>query len=80
MARQLKTAGYRGAGTPVCVSPHKSAPGKGMSYGSFCGKLMEGGRIGPQAGWDVIDIRDTGGQERSAYSFDVRPRPRTRRR
>jgi hypothetical protein len=69
---------YVRAGARVCVTPKKTAKGKGLSYSSFCGKLAEDAVVGPTAGWDVVDVIDSRGRERSVYSFSLR-RGRARR-
>lgn len=60
------------AGARVHRLPHRSAPGQGLTYGPAAGVMMEEGRVGPQAGWDVYDIRLDNGAEESAYGFDLR--------
>jgi hypothetical protein len=72
---------YVKAGTKVLRLPRKSRPGKGMSYGRARGTLREGARIGPQAGWDVVDVNVSPRDKwNSAYSFDLRLVPRTAKR
>ena len=68
------------AGTKVHRLPHKSKPGKGMSYGEATGTLLEDARIGPQAGWDVYDIHVPGQEDESAYGFDLRRLPKRSKR
>jgi hypothetical protein len=69
-------------GDHVCVRPHSSTVGGGLSYERFCGIVQEVGH-----GWDVIDVRvfsEPGSANSprsdpfvdfSVYSFDVEPSP-----
>lgn len=59
---------YLEAGTRVSVRAYKSKPGRGLSYPAFHGTMLEGMRRG---GWDVVDVRDDNGQERSVYAFSL---------
>jgi len=59
------------AGTKVFRSAHASPKGKGMSYQAGPVVLLEDARIGPGAGWDVVDVRQSNGEESAAYSFDL---------
>lgn len=74
MARYLK------AGARVCRRARKTPKGKGMSYGRACGTLLEEARVGPDAGWDVVDLKLKSGRESSAYSFDLMPAKRRKKR
>lgn len=58
-------------GTRVFRSARHIPRGRGMSYGEAFGTLLEEGRIGPQAGWDVYDIQTDAGEVESAYGFDL---------
>lgn len=75
---------YLRAGAKVCRGSRKMPKGKGMSYRPACGVLLEDARVGPDAGWDVYDIRLPSGKETSAYGFDLKPgrkpRKKSRRR
>jgi hypothetical protein len=57
-------------GRSVAIRAHKSARGKGLSYPSFVGVLLEDARVG---GWDVVDVRSGSGKDVSIYSFSISP-------
>jgi hypothetical protein len=79
MARRIG-ATYRRKGTHVCIKPtpeYRRKKGQGIIHLSKkCGVLMEDARIGPEAGWDVYDVRLDDGEETAAYGFDMTPRTR----
>lgn len=58
-------------GTKVCVRPKKTPKGKGLSYGKFCGVLLDDATIGMYGGWDVYDIKTASGRVKSAYGFSI---------
>ena len=67
MSRYLKT------GARVFREARKMPKGKGMSYEAASGMLLEDARVGPDAGWDVVDLQLDSGEIESAYSFDLKP-------
>ena len=81
---QIKTAAFRSAGTAVCIRAtplYRRREKTGIVHAKpACGVLMEDARIGPQAGWDVYDVRLLNGKETSAYGFDLNLSPRRKRR
>jgi len=70
-AQQRITVMYVKAGTRVCRKGREMPAGKGMSYHTACGVLLEPANIGTGAGWDVVDLRLDDGTESSAYAFDL---------
>jgi hypothetical protein len=75
--RSSSTTSFKRAGARVCIQPtpaFRRQAKQGIIHKTRkCGVLMEDGRIGPGAGWDVYDIRLANGRETSAYGFDIRP-------
>lgn len=69
------------AGAKVFRRARTSPRGQGMSYPAGRVVLLEDARIGPDAGWDVVDVRLVeNGEESGAYSFDLsraQPAPET---
>jgi len=59
------------AGARVFRRARTNPKGRGMSYPAGRVVLLEDARIGPDAGWDVVDVRLDDGEESSAYSFDL---------
>src|SRR5271157_3963339 len=76
MARQTHGGGYSSGqylrkGKRVGVLEHRSSPGKGLSYPSFDGVLLEDARVG---GWDVVEITKAARTDPvSIYSFSLVP-------
>ena len=57
--------------TPFDIGSGRQAADHGQS-----GTILEDGRIGPDAGWDVYDVRLDDGRETFAYGFNLRPAPK----
>lgn len=56
------------SGDHVSVRAHKSEPGKGLSYGSFQGILLD--FVGTSESWDVVDVNHNG-ETVSVYTFSI---------
>lgn len=59
------------AGRRVVWTAKHMPKGMGLSYETGIGYLMEGATIGPNAGWDVVDVRADDGTELSVYAFSL---------
>lgn len=70
---------YKQKGAKVCWTKKTTKKGKGMTYRSGCGVLLEGANVGPNAGWDVVDVRSNKGRTRSVYSFSLYTRKHKRK-
>lgn len=83
MARGSVKTRHVKSGTTVCIlptPPYRARKGHGLIHKTRrCGVMMEEGRVGPEAGWDVYDVRLSTGKEVSAYGFDIRIRRSKRR-
>lgn len=62
---------YVKKGTRVHRSARMRRFDTGMHYRAAYGVMLEDGRIGPDAGWDVYDLKLDSGREGSAYGFDL---------
>lgn len=79
MARHVK------AGTRVSINyakgmrsrtPFDIGSGRQEADHGQSGAILEDGRIGPDAGWDVYDVRLDDGRETFAYGFNLQPAPK----
>jgi hypothetical protein len=57
------------AGDRVNVRKHTSKPGKGLTYPTFTGALLDD--AGVSEGWDVVDVRNGAGDVVSIYCFSI---------
>ena len=58
-------------GDQVSVSQYISLPGRGLTYPSFKGILLED--AGDSEGWEVVEVENEAGDEVSVYCFSLQP-------
>jgi len=72
---------YVKVGAKVCITNvHGNASAERAADVGQCGRMLDEGRIGQGAGWDVYDIKLDSGRETFAHGFNLDLVKKTRKR